>query len=274
MANRVKIGMLKAMPKKWAVAENWAAFERQFEARAGEVDVFLTPECFLDGYAVTEADWSAARFAEVAQDVPKSGYIRRVREMARASQTHVVFGFTEKRAGHFYNAAMLVNRAGEIVGTYYKTHLQAHDHRFVRGDDLPVFDLDVGTVGMVICADRRWPESIRTLRLKGAKICLMPTYGMWHAENEWWMRTRSYENQMFVCFAHPNVALIAGPRGEVAAKLLSNAPDVLIHEIDLKDVSDENHLSNRRPELYGVIADANHASRQPEFASPKSEEGS
>ena len=123
---------------------------------------------------------------------------------------------------------------------------------------------------MVICADRRWPESIRTLRLKGAKLCLMPTYGMWHEANEWWMRTRSYENQMFVCFAHPKVALITDPRGEVAAKLLSNAPDVLIHEVDLQDVSDENHLSNRRPELYGVIADANHPSRQPEFASPRS----
>ena len=137
MADRVKIGMLKAMPKKWEVSENWAVFERLFAARAGEVDVFVTPECFLDGYAVTEADWTAARFAEVAQDVRESGYIRQVREMARASQTHVVFGFTEKRAGYFYNAAMLVNRAGEIVGTYYKTHLQAHDHRFVRGMTCP-----------------------------------------------------------------------------------------------------------------------------------------
>ncbi len=268
MRDKVKIGMLKAMPQKWDVAGNWAVFEGQFEAHGGDVDVFVTPECFLDGYAVTEADWTAARFAEVAQDVGESGYIRRVCEMARAFQTHVVFGFSEKRAGYFYNTAVLVNRAGKVVGTYDKTHLQAHDHRFVRGNDLPVFDLDFGKVGMVICADRRWAESIRTLRLKGAKICLMPTYGMWHEDNEWWMRTRSYENQMFVCFTHPNVALITDPRGKLAAKLQSNVPDVLIHEVDLKDVSDENHLSNRRPELYGVISDVAHRSRQPEFLSP------
>ena len=268
MPDKIKIGMLKAMPEKWDVAENWAVFERQFATHGKDTDVFITPECFLDGYAVTEKNWTAERFAGVAQDVRQSAYIRQVCEMACASRTHIVFGYTEKRAGYFYNAAILVNRTGKIVGTYYKTHLQSHDHRFVRGDDLPVFDLDIGTVGMVICADRRWPESIRTLRLKGAKICLMPTYGMWHEENEWWMRTRSYENQMFVCFTHPNVALITDPHGKVAAKLQSNVPDVLIHEVDLKDASDENHLSDRRPELYGIMGKIDHWSQQPEFSSP------
>lgn len=268
MPDRIKIGMLKAMPEKWDVEGNWTIFEKQFATQGKDVDVFITPECFLDGYAVTEKNWTAERFAQVAQNVEQSAYIQQVREMAHASRTHIVFGYTEKRAGYFYNAAILVNRAGKIVGTYYKTHLQTHDHRFVRGEDLPVFDLDIGTVGIVICADRRWPESIRTLRLKGAKICLMPTYGMWHEENEWWMRTRSYENQMFVCFTHPNVALITDPGGKVAAKLQSNVPDVLIHEIDLKDASDKNHLSDRRPELYGIMGKTDHWSQQPAFSSP------
>ena len=31
MGKKIKIGMLKAMPKKWDVAENWAIFEKQFE---------------------------------------------------------------------------------------------------------------------------------------------------------------------------------------------------------------------------------------------------
>ena len=51
---QIKIGMLKAMPKKWDVEENWAIFEKQFETHGGETDIFITPECFLDGYAVTE----------------------------------------------------------------------------------------------------------------------------------------------------------------------------------------------------------------------------
>ena len=96
----------------------------------------------------------------------------------------------------------------------------------------------------------------------------MPTYGMWHEENEWWMRTRSYENQMFVCFTHPSVSLITDPRGKVAAKLQSNVADVLIHTVDLTEAQDNNHLENRRPDLYDVLADVYHPSMQTPYDAP------
>lgn len=262
--------MLKAMPDKWNVDRNWAVFEEQFLGHQGDgIDVFITPECFLDGYAVTENDWTASKFANVAQSVEDSDYIHRVQELARQTQTHIVFGFTELLDNLFYNCALLVGSDGQVIGKYHKTHLQNHDHRFAPGQDLPAFDLDVGRVGIVICADRRWPESIRVLRLRGAEICLMPTYGMWHLDNEWWMRTRSYENQMFVCFTHPQVALITDPKGKIAARLESNVSDVLVHKIDLLEVTDGNHLADRRPELYGIMSDVSHPSRQKPYEPPR-----
>ncbi|MDE2998750.1 MAG: carbon-nitrogen hydrolase family protein [Gemmatimonadota bacterium] len=259
----VRIGLLKAMPAKWNVEANWNVFEEQFARHLDSgLDVFVTPECFLDGYAVTEDDWNVARFGSVAQTVGESPFIRGVLDFAGSSNTHIVFGFTELKNGRFYNAALLAGRNGEIAGVYYKTHLQNHDRRFAAGTDLPVFELDFGTAGVAICADRRWPESIRVLRLKGARVCLLPTYGMWHLDNEWWMRTRSYENQMYICFAHPNVALITGPGGQLDAKLQSNVTDVLVHDIDLETVTDGNHLADRRPDLYGILSDETHPSRQ------------
>ena len=99
----------------------------------------------------------------------------------------------------------------------------------------------------------------------------MPTYGMWGDENEWWMRTRSYENQMFVCFTHPNVSLITNPKGKVEAKLESNEPDVLVHTIDLAQVHEGNHLENRRPDLYGPLTDTDHRSAQTRFDAPRYE---
>jgi len=260
---KVRIGMLKAVPAKWEINENLSIFEDQLKKHKGdEMDIFITPECFLDGYAVAEENWSLEKFTGVAQNIADSSCISHVRELARQSETSIVFGFTELLDGCFYNCAILIGKNGEIVGKYHKTHLQNHDLRFAPGQDIPVFNIDIGCVGMLICADRRWPESLRVLRLKGAQICLMPTYGMWHIDNEWWMRTRSYENQMFVCFTHPNVALITNPKGEVEAKLQSNIHDVLIHDLDLTMVKDDNHLSDRRPELYGIISDETHWSRQ------------
>lgn len=263
------VGMLKAMPRKWDMEGNWAIFEEQFRRHQDDgIDVFITPECFLDGYAVTEKDWTVQKFAEIAQNVGESVYIQQVQDLARQTRTCIVFGFTELLNGLFYNCALLVGADGELIGKYHKTHLQNHDHRFAPGQDLPVFDLGMGLVGIVICADRRWPESIRTLRLKGAKICLMPTYGMWHLDNEWWMRTRSYENQMFICFTHPRVALITDPKGWTDAKLQSSVPDVLVHEIYLSEARDDDHLANRRPELYGVLSDVSHPSRQAPYDPP------
>jgi predicted amidohydrolase len=266
MANasrKVLVGMMKAMPAKWDAKGNFAIFESLFLRHAKDgLDVFITPECFLDGYAVTEPNWTPARFRRVAQAVGRSEILERVSRLARRARTHVVFGFSERLRGEFRNTALLLGRRGELLGTYHKTHLQAHDRRFVPGQDLPVFPLDFGCAGIAICADRRWPETIRTLRLKGAEIVLMPTYGMWHLDNEWWMRTRSYENEMFVCFTHPNVALITGPKGGVEAKLQSSVPDVLVHEVDLARVTETGHLQDRRPELYGILSDTGHPSRQ------------
>ena len=267
---RVTMGMLKAVPEKWNVEGNWAVFEEQLRRHKDDgIDVFITPEGFLDGYCTADNDgWTIEKFAKVAQDVTNSDYIKRLRELAAETKTNIVFGFTELLNDLFYNCAILVDLNGGIVGKYHKTHLMNHDHRYTRGEGLPVFDLNIGRVGIVICADRRWPESIRVLRLKGAKICLMPTYGMWHLDNEWWMRTRSYENSMYVCFTHPNVSLITNPKGEIDAKLQSSVPDVLVHEIDISNANDKGDLANRRPDLYGVIADESHPMKQGPYEPP------
>ena len=99
---KVTVGMLKAMPAKWDVEGNWAIFEAEFRKHRGDgIDVFVTPECFLDGYAVTEDNWTVRRFAKAAQEVDSSPYIRRVRDMARRAKVSVVFGFTERLDGYF-----------------------------------------------------------------------------------------------------------------------------------------------------------------------------
>ena len=158
-SQKVRIGMLKSVPKKWDVEGNWSIFEDQFQKhRADGLDVFITPECFLDGYAVTEETWTIPKFRKVAQDVAESSFIRRARQLARKAKTHLLFGFSEILNNRFMNAAVLIGRDGTVLGTYYKTHLLNQDRRFARGDDLPVFETDFGSVGIAICADRRWPE--------------------------------------------------------------------------------------------------------------------
>ncbi|MBM3734854.1 MAG: carbon-nitrogen hydrolase family protein [Acidobacteria bacterium] len=251
----VRIGLFTAMPVKWDLEANWRAFESTFLRHAAEKpDLVITPECFLDGYAAAAKDWTPEKFDQIAQDEKTSPYITKVRELAERHKIAILFGYTEKKNGKYYNAALMIDRNGQPTGRYYKTHLQAHDLRFTPGDDLPVFDTHWGKMGVMICADRRWPETARVLRLRGSRLTLVPSYGMWHVDNEWWMRTRSYENENFLAFAHPNVAFVTDPKGQVIAKHQSTLPGMLVTEVDLSQVTENKHMRDRRPELYKDLA--------------------
>jgi beta-ureidopropionase len=252
--SKVRLGLFSAVPTHWDLEGNWQTFERTVAEHATEgVDLIITPECYLDGYVVDAKDWDPQRFATIAQDVKTSSYIRRLEELAAKYRVYILFGFTENAAGKTYDSAIMVDRTGGTVGIYHKTMLQIQDLRFSPGQELPVFATEWGKMGILICADRRWPESARVERLKGARITLIPSYGMWGLNNEWWMRTRSYENGNFLAFAHPREAFVADPSGELIAQLQTNVPALLVCDVDLSKTNDTD-VRDRRPELYNEIS--------------------
>jgi len=225
------------------------------------IDVLVTPECFLDGYMVRDRErCTRTKLRACCVSGPEDPAVQRVARLAQSLGCYLVLGASERDAGGVIrNAAYLLDRTSGSVGTYYKTHPAEF---YQPGDALPVFQLDFGVVGVVICADRRWPENMRCLRLKGAEMVLVPSWG-WHGEgNTTIMRTRAYENGLPVCFAHPNQSLICLPDGNVGAVLESNCPGVLVHDVDLsqnpkakqtKNKASSLPVQNRRPELYDAI---------------------
>ena len=251
---RVRVGMIKAVPVKWRKRKNWNTLNRLIrEAARRGAQVIITPECFLDGYVIHEKSCTRKKLRLMSERGETGTYVKKFAALARELGVHLVAGFTDTPDDkRFYNAAYLFDRSGKVAGKYYKIHVAKG---YTPGDDLPVFDTQFGRVGMVICADRRWPENIRILAVKGAEVLLMPTYGMWHEANECWMRTRAYENGIYVCFTHPQVSLIIGPAGEVEAKLMGNVEDVLVHDLDLDSVT-HAHLDERRPDIYGTLTEA------------------
>lgn len=256
--------MIKAVPEEANLEANFQTLKRLSEPLAGKnVDVIVTPECFLDGYMVKNKKWSRDDLKANSEPGEQGKYLQQVKRLAIDLNCYFVVGFSECADGEsIRNAACLFDRNGVVKGRYYKIHV---NRPYTRGNDLPVFDCDFGRVGIVICADRRWPENIRVMRLKGAEVILMPTYGMHHEDNRMWMQTRAYENGIFVCFAHPNQSLITGPTGKVEAILESNIEDVLIHTIDLNqivslkttaNVGSSHPIQSRYPELYRTLVES------------------
>ena len=72
-----------------------------------------------------------------------------------------------------------MNREGESIGYYDKIHLfdafgVKESDIFIPGNELGLFQLDIGKVGVWICYDTRFPEIARALRAKGAEILCVP----------------------------------------------------------------------------------------------------
>lgn len=249
----LRLALLQGVPEKWALDTNFDTFlDCLDEAVRRNADILVTPECWLDGYAAPDKASTPEKLRGIAQDPASSPYLKRVAAEAKRRGLWICFGFSSQQGGEVRNSAGLWDDKGNLVGIYDKTHLQTHDLQYAPGNDLPVWPTPWGPVGIMICADRRWPETARTLRLKGARLILNPTYGMHHEKNEWWMRTRSYENQCFIAFAHPNVGFVVNPSGDIVAKR-KERPGLLVCEINLAEAKDDNHLRDRRPDLYGVL---------------------
>jgi predicted amidohydrolase len=88
--------------------------------------------------------------------------------------------------GHHYNTQVLVDDHGEIVAKYRKVHIPGHEqpepwrrfqhlerYYFEPGPDgFGVWRAFGGVIGMMICNDRRWPETYRVMGLHGVEMIL------------------------------------------------------------------------------------------------------
>lgn len=97
---------------------------------------------------------------------------------AKERRIGLILGTPDIRKGCLYNSAHIYDRKGKFIGYYDKTHLvgapkgEAINH--CPGDRLPVFNFEGVKIGILICFDITFPENIRILCLKGARILFCP----------------------------------------------------------------------------------------------------
>jgi predicted amidohydrolase len=251
----IRIAQVKVYPVKREMDANAARLASILDEIAPhKPDVVITPEGFLDGYVSTEEDLDSDGLRDFSVDPANSSYVKSIAAWAREQSSWFIFGCIRRAPEGVYNTALIINRQGELVGAYDKTHLQSHDLKYEYGRDLPVYDSDFGPFGVMICADRRWPETVRTLAIRGARIILNPTYGMHDERNLCMMRTRAFESELFIAFTHPGQALIVDPDGMVVTNEERGSLRYAITDVDLSTVKGirvrRGHLRDRRPELY------------------------
>ncbi len=252
----LRIAQIKVYPAKGELAANFRLLMNVLDEIAPYTpDVVVTPEGFLDGYVATEPYVTRETLANYAIDPVTSPYVKQVAAWAGTCRAWVILGCARRAPDGIYNSALILDRVGALVGAYDKAHCQTHDQKYTPGRSLPVFGSDFGPFGVMICADRRWPETVRTLALKGARIIFNPTFGMHDERNLHMMQTRSYESEVYIAFTHPAQALITGPRGEIVANVEAEdaryaITDVALERVDEVRAGPSAHLRDRRPDVY------------------------
>ena len=248
---KIRVGQIKVEPVRGALEANHSTLMSLLDEMKGErLDVVITPECFLDGYMASDPSISATDLRRFAIDVLSSRYAQEVSLWARSNGVWVVYGCSRLAAAGVFNSAVVYDRAGRIALIYDKLHLTDDDLKFAPGQALTTCEADFGKFGVMICADRRWPETARTLALRGALIVFNPTFGFRGDLNTCMMRTRSYENEIFIAFTHPSEALVTDPSGAVIRQETADAARFVSTDIELAKAPNVSHLDHRRPDVY------------------------
>jgi predicted amidohydrolase len=230
-----------------------------------DVDLLVLPELALTGYAYT----SKEELSKVASPQLNKETTDFMIEIASKTGAHLVMGYPEAQGDDFYNSALICNKDG-LIGNYRKTHLFGNEKDVYKYGDLGlnVFDTSIGRIGIMICFDWFFPESARTLALKGADIIAHPAnLVMPYCQQA--MFARSLENSVYTITANrcgketwgqdlifTGGSIIYDPRGNVLATGPLSGEDVKIVELDLekarnKNLNRRNHIfKERHPEHY------------------------
>ncbi len=195
------------------------------------VDLAILPEAAITGEVGRDA---------YSQSVPFDGPLGSTfSRLAREHRCYIVVPtYLRDSPTTCSNAAVLVDRRGEVAGTYRKVHLvpsvdgKALEGGSTPGKELPVIDCDFGKLGMQICYDMEFDRGWRELERKGAELIAWPT----QSPQTTHPAARAMQQRCYIVSSTwRHNASIFEPTGKIAAQI-KPPEQTLVHELDLNYV--------------------------------------
>ncbi len=246
-------------------------------------DLILFPELFnaplmarFDQEDAADAMRSLAEYTEPLRE--------ELMRMALGYNINIVSGSVpEYRDNKLFNVSFLCRRDG-TWDTQYKLHITPEETSswgLRGGNQIKVFDTDVGRIGILICYDVEFPELPRLMTAQGVEILLVP---FWTDTKNAYLRVRrcaqarAIENECYVAISgsvgniprvenmdiqYSQAAIFspsdfAFPHDAVADEATPNTEMTLIADLDLDLLKDLRHqgsvqnMKNRRLDLYSL----------------------
>jgi predicted amidohydrolase len=191
------------------------------EAASNGAQIVCTTECFYDGYAMADKSIPLEEYRALGEPIPGGKYFENLCRLSKELNIHLIAGMLEANGEARYNTAVTIGPDGKLLAKYHKQKLEHESIRNTPGTDSSVLKSSYGNLGVMICADRRFPEVVKKFTEAGADFLLCPSGGMFGPKsNDHIVQARSRENRKYIIFVHPAEFLVTSPSGEIVAQTI------------------------------------------------------
>ena len=261
----MKVGYVQTSPIFGEITQNFEQVEKLVGNAKG--DLIVLPELFATGYTFISKEE-----AESMAETTGGKTAKFLMGLAKKTGAVVVGGFIEKDGNQIFNSSMIVS-GSEVLGTYRKLHLYYKEKLWFSPGNKPleIYEVKKAKVGIMICFDWFFPETIRSLALLGADIIAHPAnLVLPYCQNA--MITRCLVNRVFAVtsnrignevrgednFTFTGGSQITSYKGELLSSAPKDQPHIDFVEIDVTQARDKNLnkynniFEDRRTDLYSL----------------------
>jgi len=237
-------------------------------------DIAVLPEMF-------NCPYGNKKFKDYSESVDNGHTLKAMSQISKDLGIYIVAGsIPELFEGRIYNSCFVFDRQGSIIGKHRKMHLFDIDipgkikfkesDTLAAGNEVTVLQTEFCKIGVAICYDMRFPELMRLMALKGAKLIVIPAaFNMVTGPAHWELilRNRALDNQVYMAAASPardenssyvayGHSMVTTPWGEVL-KSADEKEQIISADIDMHLVEKIRNelplLKHRRTDIYKIV---------------------
>ena len=168
-AGALTMDSLSARSKEEAVTQTLGRMDRLASQKP---DIVCLTETFP--LAVTQP---RPTYEQLAEPIP-GPTTERMAQWARAHQCYVIAPIHERQGGKIYNTAVVLDRSGQVAGSYRKVHVVENEMQAGASCGraaAKAIQTDFGKIGIQTCFDVNWADGWTALKRDGAEIVFWPS---------------------------------------------------------------------------------------------------
>lgn len=177
-----------------------------------------------------------------------------------------------QESGKPFDASLMIDEKGVLLGVSKMVHIVQVPRFFEQDYYAPsdtgfkVYETRMGKIGIIVCFDRHYPESIRTCALRGAQLIIIPTANTKDEPRdmfEWELRVSAMQNGVYIAMCNRvgregdvtfcGESVLVDPNGNIVARA-DDAEDLLCADLDFSSIerarAQRPYLSLRRPGFF------------------------